>query len=37
MSEMILVDRSEDLMWMDFETRMRKTIKDLVLPIVERA
>ncbi len=33
----IVVDRNEDLMWMDFETRMRKTIKDLVSPIIDRA
>ncbi len=32
-----VLDKSDELMWMDFETRMRKTIKDLVLPIIERA
>ncbi len=32
-----LLDSSEELMWMDFETRMRKVIKDFVTPVIERA
>ena len=31
------LDKSEELQWMEFETRMRKNIKDLVAPVVERA
>jgi len=33
----LLLDKSEEIQWMEFETRMRKTIKDLVAPVIERA
>lgn len=32
----LLIDKSEEIKWMDFETRMRKIIKDLVHPVIER-
>ena len=30
-------DPADEIMWLDFETRMRKVVKDLVTPIVDRA
>ena len=32
-----VIDRSEEIQWMDFETRMRKVIKELLSPVLDRA
>lgn len=32
----LFLDKSEDIAWLEFETRMRKNIKDLVEPIIIR-
>lgn len=31
-----IIDKSEDIQWLDFETRMRRVIKDLMHPMVEK-
>ena len=33
----LIIDRSEEIQWMDFETRMRKVIKELLSPVLDRA
>lgn len=35
-SIVVFIDNSAEIQWLDFETRMRKIIKDLVAPVIER-